>query len=386
MIQGTISAVNENVELSLPGTVQTVIAQAAGTWAGTLVFEVTVDGGVSWFAIDAFRFPDSTRVSLTTANGQFALMTAAADAVRVRASALTSGSATVSLASSSGLRLAEWLAGSGSVGPSGPIGLPGDDGEPGEMGFPGAQGSTGSQGPAGAAGATGPPGFDGLEGEPGEMGQPGPQGPTGPQGLAGAQGAAGSMGLDGLEGEQGEMGLPGPAGATGSQGAVGPAGAPGPPGLDAEEPEYPYVVPGPQGPQGSAGGGGASATIVEVNFGSTPVGRGRFTITDAGIGASSKVLVWQAPGPYTGKGTRADEAEMEPIKVVVSYPAAGSAVVVWESADSVRVVWDKPHGQNKATAAVTVATRHQDDPMSLTYAARLGKVKGNFKFAYMVLS
>lgn len=80
-----------------------------------------------------------------------------------------------------------------------------------------------------------------------------------------------------------------------------------------------------------------SATEVEASLGSAPDARrsGRFIITDAAIGATSKVFVTQAGGPYTGKGTRADEAEMDHV-ACVAKAASGSATVYWHSRTRVR--------------------------------------------------
>lgn len=70
---------------------------------------------------------------------------------------------------------------------------------------------------------------------------------------------------------------------------------------------------------------------METTLGTSATFRGSFTISDAAIGASSKVLCWQAPGPYTGKGTRADEAEMQQVSVISVEPAVGSALVRWQT-------------------------------------------------------
>lgn len=134
----------------------------------------------------------------------------------------------------------------------------------------------------------------------------------------------------------------------------------------------------------ASGSGGASATTVEVDFGSTAITRGRFTITDAGISATSKLMVWQAPGPYTNKGTRADEAEMTPIHIISSVPASGSAVVNWESAEGyTRRLTPKASGGTGATAG-----QFQKDPQNFIngFLSRIGKVRGNVKFNYVVFS
>ncbi len=132
------------------------------------------------------------------------------------------------------------------------------------------------------------------------------------------------------------------------------------------------------------GGAGASATIVEVNLGATATWRGRFTITDAAISATSKVLCWQAPGPYTGKGTRTDEAEMQPVKITTVDPAAGTAVANWETPPQIVM-------QSAAKAGGQVVNAigpNLKDPQAIAHgpAARRGKVRGNVKFAYVVYS
>ena len=132
-----------------------------------------------------------------------------------------------------------------------------------------------------------------------------------------------------------------------------------------------------------AGGPGASATTVETDIGATGKFTGKFTITDAAITSTSKVLCWQAPGPYTGKGTRADEAEMQPVSVIAVEPATGSAVVKWQTppmvVESALVTRASPLGGG--TSANNGTNRDRQ-----TTAQRIGKVRGNVKFSYMVLS
>jgi hypothetical protein len=115
------------------------------------------------------------------------------------------------------------------------------------------------------------------------------------------------------------------------------------------------------------GGGGGTATTVEVNLGATAARRGRFTITDAAISGTSKVLCWQAPGPYTGKGTREDEAEMDPVTVDRVVPAAGSAVVHWR-------------GQVSQADPGRRTLFDGSGPISARF------VRGNVKFSYTVLA
>jgi len=134
----------------------------------------------------------------------------------------------------------------------------------------------------------------------------------------------------------------------------------------------------------SGGSGSLSGTTVEVNLGSTPVWEGRFTITDAGIGTSSKVLVWQAPGPYTGKGTKADEAFMDRIECITE-PLAGSATVYWRLMGGVRPMFIPQTARSPAN--ILVVTTGSDLVHNRTNPfvnAMLGRVKGNFKFTYLI--
>ena len=278
--------------------------------------------------------------------------------------------------------------GSGSVGPPGANGanglngLPGIDGEDGLDSFiPGPAGLQGAQGINGSIGKDGVPGLDGLDGE--DSWVMGPQGRVGPTGLDGPRGLPGTDGEDGLDSY-----IPGPPGIAGSIGATGPAGIkgdPGIPGLDAEEPEYPYLIPGPRGATGaSGGGGGGSATIVEVDLG-TGSWMGKFVITDAAIDATKKVIISQAPGPYTGKGTLADEAQMDPI-VCFAEPLAGSANVYWQTLPIISVTPYGLSGGDGGKSDSTLPTSGRRSELDIVGVKRLGKVKGNVKFQYMVMS
>ena len=125
--------------------------------------------------------------------------------------------------------------------------------------------------------------------------------------------------------------------------------------------------------------GSLTATTVEVNLGSSAITRGKFTITDAGIGATNKILCWQAPGPYTGKGTLADEAEMQPVSVIAVTPAAGSAVVMWETPNIVTMQRAVADGSIMSPAV------NDDIPRNgMLLAVRIGRVRGNVKFTYAI--
>jgi len=133
------------------------------------------------------------------------------------------------------------------------------------------------------------------------------------------------------------------------------------------------------------GGGGGTATTVEVDLGSTAKSSGKFTITDAAIGAASKVLVWQAPGPYTGKGTLADEAAAQPVNVIAAAPAAGSCVVYWETPPIVAMVREVQQAHSIVGGTTFDRLDNQRWP-DVFIPRRHGKVRGNVKFTYMVLT
>jgi len=241
------------------------------------------------------------------------------------------------------------------------------DAQPGGAGVPGAPGLT----------------IPGPEGEPGEPGLTVP----GAEGAAGAPGAPGAPGLTipGPEGPEGEWGSPGPPGA-GIQGPQGPAGPQAFAFITGEEGEPgPMGIPGPKGDTGPAGGGGGSATGVEVDLGN-PAWSGRFTIVDAAILTTSKVPIWQAPGPYTGKGTRADEAAMDRITAVAA-PVAGSAEVFWQTEPMLTPDLATADGARDISTLVPLATAEsRRDRASVRGMRRLGKVTGNVKFVYQVLA
>lgn len=145
---------------------------------------------------------------------------------------------------------------------------------------------------------------------------------------------------------------------------------------------------GPTGPQGDVGPAGANGTgtTVEVHLGYTPKWTGTFTITDASITSTSKIRVWQANGPYTGKGTRADEAEME-IVDCVAYPATGTATVRWRSRDAISFARAMPQGGNTKTgmAVGTTTSAPAQDVVGLRSAVKRGAVWKYMKFTYQLL-
>jgi Collagen triple helix repeat (20 copies) len=177
------------------------------------------------------------------------------------------------------------------------------------------------------AAVIGPPGAPGATGAAGAAGAAGPQGPAGATGPAGAAGATGLVGITGPTGAPGAAGAQGSQGPQGVSGTTGPVGATGPAG-----------VAGPTGATGATGGPGlpATLTVVEVDLGSARRS-GRFVIGGlAGLTAGRAVAVSQATGPYTGKGTLADEAEMDAIDVAASVTSATQITAFWKSRTRVR--------------------------------------------------
>ncbi len=63
---------------------------------------------------------------------------------------------------------------------------------------------------------------------------------------------------------------------------------------------------------------------------------GHFTIDDADIASGDLIMIQQAPGPYTNKGTLADEAEMDSIEVRAMCDRDGFATAYWTSTGAVR--------------------------------------------------
>jgi hypothetical protein len=95
----------------------------------------------------------------------------------------------------------------------------------------------------------------------------------------------------------------------------------------------------------AAGSGPPTVTTVEVNIGPNPARSGSFGIAGVGLTPGKPVMIQQAAGPYTGKGTLADEAEMDQLTV---------------------------------TAVVTSTT------LITAYYTSQYQVSGNFKFDYLV--
>lgn len=169
-----------------------------------------------------------------------------------------------------------------------------------------------------------PPGLDGDQGEQGEQGEPGMPGAPG---AIGPVGPIGAPGLDGMDGADGVDGLPGAAGAAGP---VGPAGM-FVPGLDADEPEYPYLIPGPAGPPGASGSGAMTALVQDLGVARRS---GTFDITGlSGLVADRVVTIVQTAAAVASKGNARDEPEMDQVQ------ATGYVV----DATTIRAYWQAPN-------------------------------------------
>ena len=86
------------------------------------------------------------------------------------------------------------------------------------------------------------------------------------------------------------------------------------------------------------GGGGGSTVLstVEVNLGSVPKRSGKFTISGVGLTTGKPVHISKAVGPYTGKGTRADEAEMDAVQVSATVTGSTTITAYWNSPSPVK--------------------------------------------------
>lgn len=100
---GTIAAAAATVSMPLSGCASAAFV-LSGTWSGSLVAELSVDGGNTWVSAYVWQPPTPAVtpqvLATVTANGTYVVMPVpGASHVRVRASAWTSGSASVSMRS-----------------------------------------------------------------------------------------------------------------------------------------------------------------------------------------------------------------------------------------------------------------------------------------------
>jgi len=113
-----ISAANGTAQVALAGQAGAGVT-LSGTWAATVVPELSFDGGATWIAT-FFEIPNTAQyVTSVAANGPYAIICAAgASHARVRASAYTSGTVTALLRASQANSLPALYAGpAGSTAP-----------------------------------------------------------------------------------------------------------------------------------------------------------------------------------------------------------------------------------------------------------------------------
>lgn len=75
-----------------------------------------------------------------------------------------------------------------------------------------------------------------------------------------------------------------------------------------------------------------SLSMSDVDLGNNPLFGGQFQIKGDGWPVGRVVQVWQMPGPYSGKGTLADEAEMDMIIACARVSDAQTITVYWNCA------------------------------------------------------
>lgn len=93
---GTLGALNATAEISTEGlNSDEITVQLTGTWAGTVTFEVSVNG-TNWVTAQALPSNSGTAVTTTTANGAWKFSYGAYPFYRLKMTAYTSGTATVS--------------------------------------------------------------------------------------------------------------------------------------------------------------------------------------------------------------------------------------------------------------------------------------------------
>lgn len=132
------------------------------------------------------------------------------------------------------------------------------------------------------------------------------------------------------------------------------------------------------------GGGAVTAATVEIDLGSALAFQGKFSIVDAAISATSKVLVWQAPGPYTGKGVLPDIAAFEIVNILGVESEAGSCTVRWQTPVTLGAIPRLLSGGNGGRA--NIVSNRNLDAQDIVLSQRRNLVRGNIKFSYVIFS
>ncbi|MFZ4754335.1 MAG: hypothetical protein ACOYLG_13410 [Chitinophagaceae bacterium] len=131
--------------------------------------------------------------------------------------------------------------------------------------------------------------------------------------------------------------------------------------------------------------GGMVVTTIEVDFGRTPLSRGTFTVTDAEVTSTTKIMIWQAMTPLTGKGSMADENEMDTL-LLKATAGAGNFKVNWEANEGfvlAPVITGGFVNGGILTSRPNTGTYPTSDISRLFQTVKLGKVVGRFKFNYI---
>lgn len=69
----------------------------------------------------------------------------------------------------------------------------------------------------------------------------------------------------------------------------------------------------------------------EIDLGLVPLTSGSFTITGTGYTVGKNVFIQQATGPYTDKGTLADESEMDALNVTATVTNSTTITANWSA-------------------------------------------------------
>jgi hypothetical protein len=93
---------NDCVSTSIAPPVGAIAVVLEGTWAATVQFEGSADGGTTWVSVNATPVPSGAAVTSTTASGTWTVSVVGLSYFRVRASAYSSGTVQVSLNSAIG--------------------------------------------------------------------------------------------------------------------------------------------------------------------------------------------------------------------------------------------------------------------------------------------
>src|SRR5271157_3392560 len=83
--------------VSLPQDEGGATLTLSGTWTGTISFEATGDGGVTWVAVNVLPLNSTSAVTSATANGTWQVNASGFTGLRMRGSAAMSGSAVATI-------------------------------------------------------------------------------------------------------------------------------------------------------------------------------------------------------------------------------------------------------------------------------------------------